>query len=120
MKINHWIKGGTTLATGSTYNGSINGLGNHDGAAYTVANNLDNTGYYYVAGRYDGSHVEFSGSRSQVETNIQLVTGIKPSIPKESGHGGRTFFGGSTNSNNSDYYDGTGVMHNPYSASILD
>ena len=56
----------------------------------------------------------------QATETEQLVTGIKPSIPKESGHGGRTFFGGSTDSNNSDYYDGTGVMHNPYSASILD
>tara|TARA_B100001123_G_C15246951_1_gene1001313 strand:+ start:419 stop:787 length:369 start_codon:yes stop_codon:yes gene_type:complete len=122
MKLDFWIKGGTTLKEGTSYSGAINGYGSGSkGELYIVS---ESAAYpnnaFYVAGVNDGRYVEFSGSRSQVETNIKTLTGLNPHIPSASGHGGRVFYSGATDVMHSDYPGVSGHIHNPVSASYFD
>lgn len=120
--LKHWVRAGTSIATGTTHSGSINGIGTQttNTEVFSFPDSFAVTGV-------QGQFTEFSASSlDNLQNLVNDVTGDGISIPRtprESLFGGnystRAVFGGATDSNNEDFR-GNGNHYNPGTASIID
>ncbi len=120
--LKHWVRGGTTITTGTTHSGSINGVGTNNGSDM-----FSFPSSYQVTSEVNGAYTEFSASSiARLKNLVNDVTGDGISIPEnanESLFGGnystKAFMANATDSSNVDF-KGNGDHINASSSSIID